>query len=71
MTTPAIIVTGGTPARDAARLMHRNRIKQVPVTRPRWCPCRTFSGAGGGTGTGTVRRGRAVCARPPPPHRPA
>ncbi|WP_055478627.1 CBS domain-containing protein [Sphaerimonospora mesophila] len=31
MTTPAITVTGGTPVRDAARLMHRNRIKQLPV----------------------------------------
>ncbi|MFC0865568.1 CBS domain-containing protein [Sphaerimonospora cavernae] len=31
MSTPAITVTGGTPVRDAARLMHRNRIKQLPV----------------------------------------
>jgi CBS-domain-containing membrane protein len=31
MTRRAITVTGGTPVRDAARLMHRNRIKQLPV----------------------------------------
>lgn len=31
MTRPAITVTAGTPVRDAARLMHRNRIKQLPV----------------------------------------
>ncbi|TLP59686.1 CBS domain-containing protein [Microbispora triticiradicis] len=31
MTRPAITVTGGTPVRDAARLMHRNRVKQLPV----------------------------------------
>lgn len=31
MTRPAITVTGGTSVRDAARLMHRNRIKQLPV----------------------------------------
>ncbi|GLV50073.1 hypothetical protein TBS_06480 [Thermobispora bispora] len=34
MTTPAITVTVGTPIRDAARLMHRNRIKQLPVIEP-------------------------------------
>ncbi|MEU8381218.1 CBS domain-containing protein [Streptosporangium sp. NPDC048865] len=31
MTTPAITVTKDTPVRDAARLMHRHRIKQLPV----------------------------------------
>ncbi|GAA3507643.1 CBS domain-containing protein [Streptosporangium album] len=31
MTTPVITVTEATPVRDAARLMHRNRIKQLPV----------------------------------------
>ncbi|WP_182886128.1 CBS domain-containing protein [Microbispora sp. H10885] len=31
MSRPAITVTGGTPVRDAARLMHRNRVKQLPV----------------------------------------
>ncbi|MEU8146949.1 CBS domain-containing protein [Nonomuraea sp. NPDC048901] len=31
MTTPAITVTPGTPVRDAARLMHEKRIKQLPV----------------------------------------
>ncbi len=31
MTSPAIVVTPGTPVRDAARLMHERRIKQVPV----------------------------------------
>ncbi|WP_440063434.1 CBS domain-containing protein [Streptosporangium sp. OZ121] len=31
MTSPAIVVTPGTPVRDAARLMHDRRIKQVPV----------------------------------------
>ncbi|WP_433519331.1 CBS domain-containing protein [Nonomuraea sp. CA-143628] len=31
MTTPAITVTPGTPVRDAARLMHDKRIKQLPV----------------------------------------
>ncbi|MCT9932174.1 CBS domain-containing protein [Planotetraspora sp. A-T 1434] len=34
MTTPAITVTGATPVRDAARLMHRNRVKQLPVIDP-------------------------------------
>ncbi|MFC4536053.1 CBS domain-containing protein [Sphaerisporangium dianthi] len=31
MTSPAITVTEGTPVRDAARLMHVHRIKQLPV----------------------------------------
>ncbi|MEU7750094.1 CBS domain-containing protein [Nonomuraea sp. NPDC049158] len=31
MTTPAITVTPGKPVRDAARLMHEKRIKQLPV----------------------------------------
>ncbi|ETK38000.1 CBS domain-containing protein [Microbispora sp. ATCC PTA-5024] len=34
MTRPAITVTGGTGVRDAARLMHRNRVKQLPVIDP-------------------------------------
>ncbi|MFI7644170.1 CBS domain-containing protein [Nonomuraea sp. NPDC049400] len=31
MTSPAITITPGTPVRDAARLMHAKRIKQLPV----------------------------------------
>jgi CBS domain-containing protein len=31
MTTPAITITKDTEVRDAARLMHRHRIKQLPV----------------------------------------
>ncbi|MFD1542730.1 CBS domain-containing protein [Nonomuraea guangzhouensis] len=31
MSTPAITVTPATPVRDAARLMHEKRIKQLPV----------------------------------------
>ncbi|GAA3012531.1 CBS domain-containing protein [Streptosporangium longisporum] len=31
MTSPAITVTTATPAREAARLMHTHRIKQLPV----------------------------------------
>lgn len=31
MTSPAITVTGDTSVHDAARLMHKNRIKQLPV----------------------------------------
>ncbi|GGT05170.1 hypothetical protein GCM10010156_73670 [Planobispora rosea] len=31
MTSPAITVTAGTPVREAARLMHAHRIKQLPV----------------------------------------
>ncbi|MBT2233705.1 CBS domain-containing protein [Nonomuraea sp. NEAU-A123] len=31
MSTPAITVTPGAPVRDAARLMHEKRIKQLPV----------------------------------------
>ncbi|MBB2910817.1 CBS domain-containing protein [Streptosporangium becharense] len=31
MTAPAITVTRGTPVRDAARMMRRHRIKQLPV----------------------------------------
>jgi CBS-domain-containing membrane protein len=31
MTTPAITITKDTTVRDAARLMHRHRIKQLPV----------------------------------------
>ena len=31
MTSPAVTVTPGTSVRDAARLMHDKRIKQVPV----------------------------------------
>ncbi|TMS00357.1 CBS domain-containing protein [Nonomuraea basaltis] len=34
MTSPAITVTPGTPVRDAARLMHGKRIKQLPVIDP-------------------------------------
>ncbi|MEU9832367.1 CBS domain-containing protein [Streptosporangium sp. NPDC048047] len=34
MTSPAITVTIGTPVRDAARLMHTVRIKQLPVIDP-------------------------------------
>ncbi|WP_229811674.1 CBS domain-containing protein [Streptosporangium pseudovulgare] len=34
MTSPAITVTIGTPVRDAARLMHTARIKQLPVIDP-------------------------------------
>ncbi|MFB4294637.1 CBS domain-containing protein [Nonomuraea sp. ATR24] len=34
MTSPAITVTPGTPVRDAARLMHAKRIKQLPVIDP-------------------------------------
>ncbi|WP_204067044.1 CBS domain-containing protein [Planobispora siamensis] len=31
MSSPAITVTAGTPVREAARLMHEHRIKQLPV----------------------------------------
>ncbi|MBG0817834.1 CBS domain-containing protein [Planomonospora sp. ID82291] len=34
MTSPAITVTPGAPVRDAARLMHDRRIKQLPVIDP-------------------------------------
>ncbi|MDA0634207.1 CBS domain-containing protein [Nonomuraea sp. MCN248] len=34
MTSPAVTVTPGTTVRDAARLMHDRRIKQVPVIDP-------------------------------------
>ncbi len=34
MTSPAITVTPETPARDAARLMHERRVKQLPVIDP-------------------------------------
>ncbi|MFC4119888.1 CBS domain-containing protein [Nonomuraea zeae] len=34
MTSPAITVTPGAPLRDAARLMHDRRIKQLPVIDP-------------------------------------
>ncbi|GAA3412945.1 CBS domain-containing protein [Streptosporangium vulgare] len=34
MTSPAITVTPGMPARDAARLMHDRRIQQLPVIDP-------------------------------------
>ncbi|MFF5209620.1 CBS domain-containing protein [Streptosporangium sp. NPDC000396] len=34
MSSPAITVTMETPVRDAAQLMHRNRIKQLPVVDP-------------------------------------
>ncbi|GAA2987130.1 CBS domain-containing protein [Streptosporangium longisporum] len=34
MTSPAITVTPGTPVREAARLMHERRIKQLPVIDP-------------------------------------
>jgi CBS domain-containing protein len=34
MTSPAITVTPGTSVRDAARLMHDHRIKQLPVIDP-------------------------------------
>ncbi|AQZ70491.1 CBS domain protein [[Actinomadura] parvosata subsp. kistnae] len=34
MTSPAITVTPGTSVRDAARLMHTQRIKQLPVIDP-------------------------------------
>jgi CBS domain-containing protein len=34
MTSPAITVTPGTPVREAARLMHDKRIKQLPVIDP-------------------------------------
>ncbi|GAA1002446.1 hypothetical protein Aple_000490 [Acrocarpospora pleiomorpha] len=34
MTSPAIVVTPGTPVREAARLMHENRVKQLPVIDP-------------------------------------
>ncbi|MFF5211075.1 CBS domain-containing protein [Streptosporangium sp. NPDC000396] len=34
MTSPALTVTRETPAREAARLMHTNRIKQLPVVDP-------------------------------------
>ncbi|MET8336357.1 CBS domain-containing protein [Streptosporangium canum] len=34
MTSPAITVTKDTAVRDAARLMHRYRIKQLPVIEP-------------------------------------
>lgn len=34
MTSPAITVTRETPVREAARLMHVNRVKQLPVIDP-------------------------------------
>lgn len=34
MTSPAITVTPDTPAREAARLMHENHIRQLPVVHP-------------------------------------
>nr|BFE79415.1 CBS domain-containing protein [Planobispora longispora] len=34
MTSPAITVTPGMPVREAARLMHERRIKQLPVIDP-------------------------------------
>ncbi|MDF5754406.1 CBS domain-containing protein [Spongiactinospora sp. TRM90649] len=34
MTTPAITVTPDTPAGDAARAMHRHRVRQLPVIDP-------------------------------------
>ncbi|HLU73950.1 MAG TPA: CBS domain-containing protein [Nonomuraea sp.] len=34
MTSPAVTVTPGTTVRDAARLMHSRRIKQLPVVDP-------------------------------------
>ncbi|MEV5408763.1 CBS domain-containing protein [Thermopolyspora sp. NPDC052614] len=34
MTSPAIVVTRETPVREAARLMHEHRIKQLPVINP-------------------------------------
>jgi CBS domain-containing protein len=34
MTSPAITVTGDTSVHDAARIMHKNRIKQLPVIDP-------------------------------------
>ncbi len=34
MTSPAIVVTRETPVREAARLMHDNRVKQLPVINP-------------------------------------
>lgn len=34
MTRPAIVVTRETPVREAARLMHEHRIKQLPVINP-------------------------------------
>ncbi|MDP4510058.1 CBS domain-containing protein [Nonomuraea turcica] len=34
MTSPAITVTPGTSVRDAARLMHAKRVKQLPVIDP-------------------------------------
>ncbi|GAA5076205.1 CBS domain-containing protein [Thermocatellispora tengchongensis] len=34
MTTPALTVTPDTPVREAARLMHRHRVKQLPVVDP-------------------------------------
>ncbi|SDH74274.1 BON domain-containing protein [Sinosporangium album] len=34
MTTPAITVTPGRPLREAARLMHDKRVKQLPVVDP-------------------------------------
>ncbi|MFI6928261.1 CBS domain-containing protein [Nonomuraea spiralis] len=34
MTSPAITVTPGTPVREAARLMHARRVKQLPVIDP-------------------------------------
>ncbi|GIH81271.1 CBS domain-containing protein [Planobispora longispora] len=34
MSAPAITVTPGTPVREAARLMHERRIKQLPVIDP-------------------------------------
>ncbi|GAA2987299.1 CBS domain-containing protein [Streptosporangium longisporum] len=55
MTTPAITVTKDTAVREAARLMHRHRIKQLPVID-----------AVTGRITGTVHQGDllAVFARP-------
>ncbi|WP_449063162.1 CBS domain-containing protein [Planomonospora algeriensis] len=34
MTSPAVTVTPGTPVREAVRLMHERRIKQLPVIDP-------------------------------------
>ncbi|GIH96324.1 CBS domain-containing protein [Planobispora siamensis] len=56
MTSPVITVTPATPAREAARLMHERRIKQLPVVDP-----------GTGRITGTVHQHDLlrVFARPP------
>ncbi|GAA3141711.1 hypothetical protein GCM10010466_35850 [Planomonospora alba] len=34
MTAPAVTVTPGTPVREAARLMHERRLRQLPVIDP-------------------------------------